>query len=303
MALSLDFVLRKRLHTQFESDLNLSNRAVSLGGPVIARCKPSEALDPTVPCSNGPISFRILGGRSQYKALLVKLDKRFSSRYQFTASYALADYKVFFTDEDQINWFANPGPFSPRHSLTISGILELPKGFQASLIAVLVSRAPFNARLPGNLDLNGDGGNLTVGDTLPGLKINTLGFGISKTRLAELVKQFNEAYAGKKDATGATIPTIVLPSQFDFNDIFQTHDVRISKDIKLGERFSLQFYGEVFNLFNIANLGGFSQNLDFTMDPTSPPTSFSFGKPTVRAGQNFGQGGPRTFQFGMRVSF
>jgi hypothetical protein len=303
MAVSVDFVLRKRLHTQFESDLNLSNRAASLGGPVIARCKPAEALDPNVACSNGPISFRILGGRSQYKALLVKLDKQFSNRYQFTASYALQDFSLFFTDEDQTNWFANPGPYGPRHSFTFSGIIDLPKGFQASLIAVFVSPAPFNARLPGNIDLNGDGGNLTVGDTLPGLKINTLGFGTNEAELAELVKRFNETYAGQKDSTGATIPLIVLPPQFRFNDSFQTHDVRITRSFKLTDRFSFQVYGEVFNLFNIANLGGFSQSLDFTTDPTKPPTSFSFGHPTVRAGQNFGQGGPRTFQFGMRVNF
>jgi len=52
--------------------------------------------------------------------------------------------------------------------------------------------------------------------------------------------------------------------------------------------------GEVFNLFNIANLSGFSGDL------TNSPT---FGQPSSRVTQVFGSGGPRSFQLAVRVSF
>jgi hypothetical protein len=50
----------------------------------------------------------------------------------------------------------------------------------------------------------------------------------------------------------------------------------------------------MFNVFNIANLGGYSFNLNNTA---------TFGQPTQRASQVFGSGGPRALQIGGRVSF
>jgi hypothetical protein len=52
--------------------------------------------------------------------------------------------------------------------------------------------------------------------------------------------------------------------------------------------------GEVFNLFNVANLAGYSGNLRETA---------GFGQPTSRVQQVFGSGGPRAFQLGARFSF
>ena len=51
---------------------------------------------------------------------------------------------------------------------------------------------------------------------------------------------------------------------------------------------------EAFNIFNVANLGGFSYNLSNTS---------TFGQPTNRASQVFGSGGPRAFQLGGRFTF
>ncbi len=55
----------------------------------------------------------------------------------------------------------------------------------------------------------------------------------------------------------------------------------------------LTFNGEVFNLYNAANLSGHSGNL-------ASPT---FGQPAARFTWVFGSGGPRAFQFGARISF
>jgi len=59
------------------------------------------------------------------------------------------------------------------------------------------------------------------------------------------------------------------------------------------DRQRLSLIGEVFNLYNKANLLGFSGDL------TSP----TFGQPTSRTTQVFGSGGPRAFQLALRLSF
>jgi hypothetical protein len=291
MSVSADFVLRKRLHVLFQNDFNHFNRITALGGPVIPRCTPAQASNPAAACSNGPISVIQSGGRDQYKALLVKVDKRFENRFQFTASYALSSLTTFFTGEDNNDWFAFHGPAGAdaRHRLTVSGVVELPWGFQTSVIAVYASRPPFNARVSGTIDINGDG---TTGDTLPGLDINSLNRGTSKQDFLLLVNQFNVNFAGKLDSHGITIPAAVVPTDFSFGDDFQSEDVRVTKTVKFRERLSIQGFVEVFNIFNISNLTGYGSTLNR-----------DFGLPTVRAGQNFGTGGPRAFQFGGRFSF
>jgi hypothetical protein len=304
MAVSADFVMRKRLHTLFQTDYNLNDRAIALGGPVIPRCVGAQAVDPTAKCSNGPISVIQSSGREEYRALLVKLDKRFSDRYQFTASYALSRLRGFATGEDLTNWFGHFGDLGAdaRHRFTFSGVVDLPWGFQASVISVLSTRPPFTARVPSNIDLNGDG---TGGDLLPGLEIDSLNRGVSKDELRRLVNEFNVRFAGTQDARGATIPPLILPADFDFGDSFQSHDVRLSKSFTFAERYSIQGLFEVFNLFNNANLTGYSTRLDqgALVNGVIVPRTANFGQATGRVGQNFGTGGPRAFQFGARFSF
>src|SRR5262249_59288688 len=68
----------------------------------------------------------------RYTALHVKVDKRFSSRYQFTASYALSKFTGFNGFGNGLvsldDHFAGEGYQSSdrRHRFTFSGILELP---------------------------------------------------------------------------------------------------------------------------------------------------------------------------------
>jgi hypothetical protein len=290
MILNVDFVRRNRVHTLFQTDYNRFDRPTSRGGPVIRRCVGAEAANPTVQCSNGPIAVTQSSGRSNYKAMLVKLDKRFSDRYQLTASYALASLTEFATGENLDDIFGNPFPSGSRHTLTISGVVELPWGIQGSLISYYGSRGPFNARLSGTAsDINGDG---TQSDTIPGLQLNRLGRGVDKNDFIAIVEQFNTNFAGKTVPNGATIGRVTLPSSFDFGDNFLSQDVRLSKAFKFAERYTTSIFIEAFNVFNIANLTGYSTTLNS-----------GFGRPTGRAGQNFGTGGPRALQIGGRFSF
>jgi len=138
--------------------------------------------------------------------------------------------------------------------------------------------------------LNGDG---ITGDLLPGTTVDAFNRGMGRSDLERLVVQFNPTYAGMKDAQGRTIPRLTLPANYSFGDNFHALDLRLSRSFAFHERWRLSLIGEVFNLYNKANLSGYSGDL----------MSAAFGQPTSRAPQVFGSGGPRAFQLAMRVSF
>jgi hypothetical protein len=73
----------------------------------------------------------------------------------------------------------------------------------------------------------------------------------------------------------------------------RTNDLRVTRIIRLRENIRLALIGEVFNIFNIANLGGYSDDLQ----------AANFGTPTTRTNQVFGSGGPRAFQIAARLGF
>jgi hypothetical protein len=294
MVVSGDFVWRRYLHTFFQRDRALWNRPASLGGPVVRQCTAAEAINPAVRCLNGPFEVLEGSGREDYKALLVKLEKRFSNRFQFTAAYAYSRLRGFNYGRDITNPFAFPGYNGGDlpNAFTFSGVANLPWGFNLGLIATLQSGAPLSASIPGsnNSDLNGDGTN---NDYLPGTGFNSVNRDVNKDKLRQLVEAYNTNFAGKNAPRGGQFPRLALPSDFNLGDSFQSYDVRLSKEFNLyTERAKLELVGEVFNLFNISNRLGYSGLLDA-----------GFGQPTNKANPNFGLGGPRIFQFGGRLKF
>ncbi|MBI1763943.1 MAG: TonB-dependent receptor [Acidobacteria bacterium] len=295
MAVNADFVWRRYLHTFFQRDRALWNRAPAAGGPIVRPCATAaEATNPTVRCLNGPFEVLEGSGRDDYKALLVKLEKRFAQRAQFTASYAYSRLRSFNYTRDIASPFAFPGyAGSDRpHALTFSGLWDIAWGFKAGLIVTYESGAPLSASIPGsnNSDLNGDGSN---NDYLPGTGFNTLNRDINADQLRQLVAQYNQSVAGKAAPRGGQFPAITLPSNFDLGDSFQSHDLRLSKEINIvKERLKLELIGEVFNLFNLSNKLGYSGSLDT-----------GFGQPTSKANPILGIGGPRIFQIGGRLKF
>jgi hypothetical protein len=295
MVINADFVWRRYLHSFFQRDRALFNRAPSLGGPVVRPCASiAEATDPTVRCLNGPFDVVEGSGREDYKALLVKLEKRFSNRYQFTASYAFSRLRGFDYGRDLTNPFAFPGFGSADRPniFSFSGVADLPLGFRAGLIASFESGAPLSVTIPGNneSDLNGDGTN---NDLLPGTGFNTVNRDIGASDLRRLVDQYNAQFAGKTAPRGGQFPQLTLPSKFDLGDSFQSYDVRLSKEFNIiAERLKLELIGEVYNLFNISNKRGYSGSIDA-----------GFGQATSKANPNFGLGGPRIFQIGGRIKF
>ena len=123
---------------------------------------------------------------------------------------------------------------------------------------------------------------------------NCFNFGCGKEDLAAAVNAYIMSYAGQRDARGTLIAPITLPANYELGDAFSSQDVRLTKTFTFNGSVKIAVFGEVFNVFNVANLGGFSYNLS---------NSATFGQPTNRASQVFGSGGPRAFQLGGRFTF
>ncbi len=298
IVVDVDFVRRVYLNTLLgEIDYNRYNRFINgVRTPVIPVCPAAQKNTPGVECSNGPITFWTPGGRSVYNAMLVKVNKRFTRRFQMTASYALNDQHGYNGIVNLDHWNASWGPQGSRNILNVSGLVDLPWGFQLGAISETSSRGPVMASING-VSLTGDG---STSAPLPGLAFNCLNSGCGTSNLVQAVAAWNQNYAGTKDALGKTIPAVVLPQNYSLGDSFNSQDVRLTKTFKYRERYRFSIFGEVFNIFNIANLSGYSFNLD-QVAPSNQ--TFSFGQPTSRASQVFGSGGPRAFQVGARIQF
>ena len=297
LILSADFVFRQYMHQLINNaDLNHYNSAA---GPIIPKCGPGQALQVPFECSTGPIEAEIDGGRSHYKGLLVKLDKRFSHRTSGTLAYSYSHQVGYNGLVDNSNWFASWGPQSGHQTLSGSLVAILPLGIQVSGITSFQSAPPFQPFLT-SVDVNGNGVFSTAGESpypgspLPGSGFNEFGVNKGRGDLIQQVNQFNQTYGGKTDPLGHPIPVISLPSNFAFPRSFNSQDIRITKAFRLHtERVRLSVFGECFNVFNIANLTFYNTVLN------AP----NFGQATQRTPNIFGTGGPRAFQFGSRLVF
>jgi Carboxypeptidase regulatory-like domain len=289
LVVNADVVLKRFVNT-FLSAIDY-NRWNSAGGPTIPACTAEQRDDVSVPCSNGPITFSNTAGRARYRGLLVRVNTDVSPGVQVQASYALGSYvgingpgtATTGTGFNNNNWTENYGPLPTdiRHTLNVAGFVALPWKFQMAFSLSAYSRPPLSAYVNA-ADFNGDG---TTNDLLPGTSVNQLGRGIDKSDLKLLVDRYNTLYSRSP---------ITLPLTYSFNDTLTTTDLRITQTFTLNRGLRLSLIGEVFNVFNTANLVQYSGNI---ADPTS------FGQPGARFDQVFGSGGPRAIQLGARLRF
>jgi hypothetical protein len=301
--LSTDFVFRHFIHGGLGPigvDLNHYNS----GGPVIPKCTTAQQTDPRALCSNGPINVWQATSNQTYKGLLLRADKRFSHGFQILGSYAWSSdigtpgsgafNPATGSSNPGLNldnWHQKNAPLNIdyTHVLNLAGVVQLPWRFDLGLNFSYSSAPPFSP-IVGGIDFNGDG---TPGDLLPGTTAGEFNRGLGRADLVRLVDQFNQTYALTRDAQRRIIPRITLPASYSFDHSYQSLDLRLSRNFVVREPWRLSLIGEAFNLYNAANLSGYSNDLG------SP----FFGQPTARFTQLFGSGGPRAFQLAMRVSF
>lgn len=322
MLLQADFNYRRGLHEVLVYDRNQIDNAVT--GPV----------------SSFPNSvfYADSSGFSDYKALLVRLDRRFSNGFQMTASYALSRFRAFggdtlglgagATDLNDLRKEFGPAGLDRKHRFVVSAIYDLPfarnssssakrtwlGGWQLSMISTAFSGLPQSVFLPNSVDLSGTG---TFQTYLPGSGPGAIGRSISSVgALNAVISAYN-----------SSVPGLGVPCSFDptlrcdlyddeivrlapipdgtqlGGDSIISQDLRITKSFRFKENMSLDLIGEVFNLFNVANL---QHPAAVTLDPEGTSPSFirssTFG-PTARATSVFGTGGPRAFQFGVKFRF
>src|SRR5215470_8964324 len=191
-ALDVNLIYSRTVH-EFMRDTDAANSFPGSGAPIIL----GDGLPPT---PNRAITVINSTGFSRYRALTLKLDKRFSNRYQFTASYALSRLETSTADGLGLggNTIVNRdpkanfgvGPLDRTHRLTINGIVDLPRGFRFSTISTFNSSTPVTA-VVGSADLNGDG---ISADLLPSTRRGSIGRQVDSVRkLNDAIRAYNLA--------------------------------------------------------------------------------------------------------------
>jgi outer membrane receptor protein involved in Fe transport len=202
-------------------------------------------------------------GRSHYDGVNFSFRQRMSQRFQFAANYTLGWAYSYdggggsFRNYPRIasNPFASyewgPSPNDERHHVTVSGIVDLPKGFQLSPIMQFGSARPYNLTNSSNT-LNTGGGTAIAVVVPTNDPTNFFAFAGNNTGARNCFYGLNGV------AQGCTI------AKYDplRGDPFFELDMRLAKNIKLRERLNLQLLAQAFNLTNRANYGNnFGHNI------------------------------------------
>jgi len=185
-------------------------------------------------------------GWADYKALLVRLEKRLDHNYMYTVSYTLgstngnvssSSFSSTVTDSAHIQYDNGPNNSDRRHALVASGSFVLPYDVVLGAVFTARSTMPFSAIA--GVDLNGDA-NIT--DYVPGTTRNVFDRG-QDTEMMALVNAYR-----------ATAGLAALPvSQINTNEYYGL-DVRASKSVRISAERKVELVAQVFNLLNRTNL-------------------------------------------------
>ena len=187
-------------------------------------------LDTTLSSAGDTGSF----SRGNYHSLVVNITKRFSNHFQVFTNYIWSQNKDNGSSErDTDTYFGTQDPFNInidygrnsldiKHQFKAAGVYELPWGFAVSSSLIAHTGVPYPIYI--NVDVNGDGvSNNGHNNDHPTVLLGN----------------------GKQ----------VLLNRYPFNQPgFVELDARVQKDVRLGERYRLQFSADFFNLTNRANL-------------------------------------------------
>ena len=262
-------------------------------------------------------------GKSIYHGLTANLSKRFTSHFEFLASYTWSHAIDDSTDlqtllEPQDNRFPNKeranSSFDQRHRWVTSAVFQSPEShsgdgfarklfsnFTISPIVEVASGRPFTV-LTGTdfrFDFSAAGGRPSIGTGgVPSKLIPGRTFVLPDVCLdnsgAPFSVQIPPAPVPIPPAVSLTPPVgcdgnlgrnaFVRPGFFQW-------DMRVARRIPLGERLKLDFIADMFNLFNRNNVADVSP----LCNPTDP-AGCNAGEPTAALD-------PRQFQFALKLSW
>ncbi|HEY4425722.1 MAG TPA: TonB-dependent receptor, partial [Pyrinomonadaceae bacterium] len=202
--------------------------------------------------------------RTKYDGLLLSLEKRFSSRYQFRASYTLSRSSNYAND-DQIP-FSNgpidsnnlrreygPTPNDQRHRFTFSGVFQLPGQLRLAPIFTLASSVPMDILLPD--------GSSRVCELQRNAGARQFKTGAELNAALTQINAAGGSLCPNVDPSTGFKPRVLVPLVQDdlkLGDNFSSLDLRVSRVFKIGERWTIEPIAEVFNLFNVTNVLGVS---------------------------------------------
>jgi hypothetical protein len=199
----------------------------------------------------GRITVAQSDGRSRYDAFTIAFKKRYADKFQLNAHYTLSKSQAWFGATADFglqaqNLFAKFDPinFGPtgedeRHRFVLSGIFDLPWGFQLAPIFQMASARPYSIFPSCGCDINKDG-----------------------------VTNDRESVDPTHDDQHK------LPLNDHRGDNFSQLNVRVSKFFKWGESKKLGLFFEAFNVFNTGNFGNQFQNTTGTPDFGKPVNFF-----------------------------
>jgi hypothetical protein len=202
-------------------------------------------------------------GRSHYDGMNISFRQRMSHHFSVNANYTLAWAYSYdggggsFRNYPRIasNPFASyewgPSPNDERHHVTLSGIVDLFKGFQLSPIMQFGSARPYNLINSSNT-LNTGGGTAIAVVVPTNDPTNYFAFAGNNSGARNCFYGLNGV------PQGCTI------AKYDplRGDPYFELDMRLAKNIKFGERMNLQLIAQAFNLTNRANYGNnFGRNI------------------------------------------
>lgn len=228
-------------------------------------------------------------GNSSYNALWVTAAQRLAHGLQFNVSYTWSkslDYNSFSTGgiigQDSYNLRGDRGlsDFDARHRFVVNGIYDLPfngnsfvEGWQLAAIVQLQSGSPVNI-ITSNSTVNGVANTLRPDVTGP---IATIG-SVDKwfdTSVFRAVQRFGNL--GRNVVIGPGFSNI---------------DFSVVKNMKLSEKYHVQFRAEFFDLFNHPNFG----------PPGTVVGTPAFGQITSTRFPTGESGSSRQIQFAVKLS-
>jgi len=241
------------------------------------------------------------------------------------------------SDYNNINHYFGPNGMDRTHQLSFGGVLDFRYAFRLAFTTHIKSALPASLFLPTQGaadvlidDLTGDG---TVADYLPGTNVGSFGRDVKVNQLNSKIDAYNQSVANKPTPAGQALINAGLiradqlvslggvaesvadaPTGQVGMDSLITTNLRFGWVLKpkhiwnaLSEAFVIEPQVSIFNLFNIANYDGPNSPMSGELNGGAGSvngTTQALRTNRIGLGSGvFALGAPRTFEFGVKVSF
>lgn len=277
--------------------------AISLGqdnAAIISRLRPLQGV--------GAITTSESTGNSNYNALQLWVNRRFTNRLSYSGSYTwshtISDVALTAftnTTSDPYNYDLDRGDadLDRRHSFTSNAVYLLPS---------FRSLGPVASNILGDWQLNAIVNYFGSTPLEISSNVNTIGTASAVGQRPNIVAGV-PIYLNSGDPTQYINPAAFsLPAPGQLGNLgrgivrsrsITNVDFSVNKNWSMRERYNLQFRAEFFNLFNHTNFIGYNTGLNFGGNRTAA----NYGQPGPGFGALTSAQRPREIQFGLKFNF